>query len=383
MPWSRRSFLTILAFGVATACQRRPAPLPLTIGLLVPLTGEAAITDGEPTVQAAELALEHLNAQGGVMIAGQPRLLEMVVQDITDSPDQAVAAARELVNDPAIVAIVGFPISRTAIPVAKFLDAVPLPALSTTSTNPETTANTRYIFRVAFVDDFQGRVLAQFARETLQANTAALLYDVSSVYNQGLAATFESAFGELGGQIVAAETYTGDRADDFRPQLQQIKAQAPDVLLLPNYLSDLRLQTQQVQELGLDVTLLGGDAWDDFQLEPSRSRYEGAYYTTMWHADRTREPVVEFLRAYEAAYGDAPNVNAVLAYDAIHLLAQALESQGKTEPDAIRQGLANLQGFQGVSGTISYTGTGDPNRTVFVLQIQDGQATLAQQILPS
>ncbi|MGB0560571.1 MAG: ABC transporter substrate-binding protein [Spirulinaceae cyanobacterium] len=384
MPWSRRSVLTLLGFGIATACQRRPdAPPPLKIGLLVPLTEAAAATDGEPTVQAAELAIAHLNAQGGIQVAGQPRSLTMVVRDMTDSPDQAVAAARELVNDPAVVAIVGLPISHTAIPVAQFLDTVPLPTLSTTSTSPETTANTRHIFRVAFVDDFQGLVLAQFARQTLQATTAAALYDISSVYNRGLAKTFETAFEELGGQMVATETYTGDRAADFRPQLQRIKAQAPDVLLLPNYLSDLRLQTEQVRDLDLEVTLLGGDAWDDFRLEASRDRYEGAYYTTMWYADRTRKPVVDFLQAYAATYDDTPNVNAVLAYDAIYLLAQAIESQGQTTPEAIRQGLASLQEFPGVSGTISYAGTGDPNRTVFVLHIQGGDPTLAQQILPT
>ncbi|NEO28361.1 MAG: ABC transporter substrate-binding protein, partial [Kamptonema sp. SIO4C4] len=171
-------FLSSLVLGLILACQP-PSPPPIAIGLIVPVSGEFQNTEGQTTVQGATLALEQIN-QTGIDLNGRPTPLKLIIEDDQDSPNVAVDAARKLIAQEQVVAITGLPLSRTAIPVSNFTETVPIPTLSTTSTHPATTADKQYIFRVGLVDDFQGRIIARFAYEDLNATRAALLYDVAN-----------------------------------------------------------------------------------------------------------------------------------------------------------------------------------------------------------
>ncbi|NEO26424.1 MAG: ABC transporter substrate-binding protein [Kamptonema sp. SIO4C4] len=230
-------------------------------------------------------------------------------------------------------------------------------------------------------DDFQGRIIARFAYEDLNATRAALLYDVANTYNQGLADTFTKEFRRQGGQIVASETYTTDRSLDFRQSLEAIQTANPDLLFLPNYSGDVRRQLRQAEDVGLKVTFLGADAWNDLPENPF-PELEGSFYTTLWHPQLQQSGNAQFIQAYRQAYGESPDASAALAYDAIALLAQAIETQNSTAPDAIRQGLQQLQPYQGVSGTIDYQGTGDPVKAAIIVKVENGQAQLYRQIDP-
>jgi branched-chain amino acid transport system substrate-binding protein len=249
------------------------------------------------------------------------------------------------------------------------------------STNPETTAGKQYVFRVGFVDDFQGRVMARFAREELGAQTTAVLYDVASAYNKGIAELFKQAFEEAGGQVVAFETYTTDNAEDFSQQLARIRESGAKVLFLPNYPQDVALQVQQANQMGVKAAIIGSDSWtpDSFADLPE---FEGTFCSRHWHSDIANEQARSFIEAYRQVYDQDPNNTAALTYDAFGLLFQAIQSQGQVDPESIRNGLYNLGPYPGVSGSIEYQDTGDPVKSVVIVQIKDGDVVFYALVNP-
>lgn len=323
---------------------------------------------------------EAVNGAGGVEVYGVKRPVELIFVDEGDRPDQALVAVRKLMFQDQVIAIVGAPLSYIAIPVANFTETIPLPLISTTSTHPDTTAGKNYVFRAAFTDDVQGQVLAQFTQETLKAERIAILYDIANVYSQGLADTFMEAIANLGGNIVAQETYTTDQQTNFRPALIRIQTLEPDLIFLPNYPEEIQRQTTQARELGLTATFLGADAWDSPTHE--LPALEGSYYATHWYADPDDPQISTFVTAYETSYDAAPNVSAALTYDALSLLIEAIRREGRTDAKAIQGGLQSIRDFPGVSGTLRFRGTGDPVKSIVIVQIRDGKPMIAQTITP-
>jgi len=404
MFWSRRSVLALVGFGFTQlwGCRRSTSQNPsqptltppdtLRIGILAPLQGTWAATDGLPTTQAAQLMVDAVNRDGGVEVYGVKRPVELILADEGDRPDQALSAARKLMFQDQVIAIVGLPLSYTAIPVANFAETIPFPVISTTSTHPDTTAGKNYVFRAGFIDDVQGQVLAQFAQETLKAKRIAVLYDIANVYSQGLADTFMAAIRDhtpindaellnsLGDKIVAEETYTTDQQTDFRPALRRIQELEPDLLFLPNYQEEIQRQTTQARELGLTATFLGADAWDS----PVHDllALEGSYYATHWYADPNNPQISRFIEAYQSAYHTAPNIAAALTHDALGLILEAIRREGRTDAKAIQSGLQSIRDFPGLSGTLRFRGTGDPVKSIVIVQIQDGKPMMAQTITP-
>jgi len=244
----RRRFLlllgTCLALSVWACRPDSQTPPDITIGLIAPLSGELAETVGQETVRGAKLAVSEVNGAGGLEVGDVRRQVVLAIADDRDSPDEAVAAATRLINEKNVVALVGLPLSRIAIPVADVAEGAGIPAVSSWSTHPQTTAGKKFVFRVAFTDDFQGRVIARFSRETLRANTAAVLYDIASDYNRGLAEIFRREFEAIDGRVVAFESYTTDERD-FGGQLRQIRDSGAEVLFLPNYDNEVPRQAQQ------------------------------------------------------------------------------------------------------------------------------------------
>lgn len=353
----------------------------IRIGLIAPLSGEFAETTGKATVAAAEIAVHEINQKGGLRVEGKPQQVLLLVEDDQDDPNQAIAAARKLIFQDKVVAIVGLPVSRIAIPVSEFLEQSRLPTISTQSTNPQTTAGKKYIFRMCFVDSFQGTVMANFVREELGANRAAVLYDVASAYNRGLAEVFQKRFTELGGEVVAFETYTTDANQDFTSQLTRIKANQPDILFLPNYTIDLETQLHQIQKLGIQSTLIGGDSWENLQIADYPQIKEG-FYSSPWHPNQSNPEVKAFLEAYQQKHHKPANPSAALTYDALHLLFQAIATQGQADPESIRQGLSKIQSYQGIAGLAKFNGTGDPLKSVAIMQIKNGKPVFYKEVKP-
>jgi branched-chain amino acid transport system substrate-binding protein len=369
---------------VLAACAPAPAadqPAPeLRIGLLATLSGTAAETAGKSTLEGAQLAIAQANAAGGVSLGGRRQRVTLVVEDDQDRADAAIDAARKLIAQQGVAAIVGPQFSRNAIPVAGVAESARVPMISPASTRPETTAGKRYVFRAAFTDPFQGRVLARFARDELSVERAAVVYDVASAYNKGLAEIFQAAFQAAGGQVVAFESYTTDVRTNLSAQLGRVQAAAPQLLFLPNYADEIPSQVEQARQAGIAATLLGSDSWGDLAAS-DLERLEGAFYTGHWASDSSQQAQA-FAAAYRDAYGRLPTETAALTYDAVGLLFQGLAAQTTLDPEAVRNGLASVQSYTGVTGRLQFNGGGDPVRSIVMLQIRGGRAVFFKLVNP-
>ncbi len=348
----------------------------LRIGAIVELTGDMPAV-GASSRNAAELAVDELNAAGGINVAGKTYKVKLVVEDNAAKPDQSAAAANKLITQDDVLAIVGPNASLGAIPAAEIAEASQTLLITPWSTNPNTTLDTRtgqpkkYVFRACFTDPFQGQVLARFITEKLGAKTAAVLYDVASEAPKSQAELFRTTFGELGGNVVAFETYTtGDR--DFSAQLTKIKSANPDVLFLPAYYNDVGLIAQQARRQGIDKPLVGSDAWSSPELiKLSEGAVEGAYFANHYAADIATPVAKKFISAYQQKYGNTPDDVAALTYDSFGLLFEALRKAPAPDRQALRDAMGNIAGYTGVTGDIRFTpGSGDPVKSAVIMQVK-------------
>jgi branched-chain amino acid transport system substrate-binding protein len=318
------------------------------------------------------MAVDEINKAGGLEVGGRKYTISLLVEDNEDKAESAAAVAQKLINQNQVLAIVGPNASRNAIPAASICESAKVPMISPWSTNPKTTDGKKYVFRACFIDDFQGVVTAKFALNNLQAKTAAVLYDVGSEYNKGIAEVFKKTFEASGGKVVAFETYTtGDK--DFSSQLTRIKDAAPDVLFLPNYYSEVPLQVQQAHRLGYKGKILGSDSWGSPEIiKLGGADMEGHYFSTHYAPDIATPAAQSFIKAYKEKYNGVPDDVAALTYDSFMLLFQAIKAAGKPDRQAVRDALAGVTRFEGVTGVLEFKGTGDPVKSAVILQIKDG-----------
>jgi len=350
----------------------------IKVGGIAELTGDIPAV-GASFKNAAEMAVAKINDAGGLDVGGKKYMIELIIEDNAGKADQSASAAQKLITQDNVVAIIGPNASRYAIPASEIAESNKVALISPWSTNPKTTldANTdapkQYVFRACFIDPFQGRVVAKFALEQLKATKAAVLYDVASEYNKGIAEFFKQTYEENGGTVVAFETYTtGDK--DFNAQLTKIKETAPEVIFLPNYYSEVPLQIQQAHALGIDVPFLGSDSWGSSELlSLCGTDCEGYYFSTHYAADNATPVAKEMIDAYTAKYGNTPDDVAALTYDAFGLLWQALQTAGKVDRQAVRDALAKIPNYEGVTGNMQFQeGSGDPIKSAVILQVKNG-----------
>jgi len=350
----------------------------IKVGGIGELTGDIPAV-GASFKNAAEMAVAEVNDAGGLDVGGKKYKIEFFLEDNAGKADQSASAAQKLITQQNVVAIIGPNASRYAIPASEIAESSKVVLISPWSTNPKTTldANTgapkRYVFRACFIDPFQGRVVAKFALDELKAKKAAVLYDVASDYNKGIAEFFKQTFEEAGGQVVAFETYTtGDK--DFTAQLTKIKDAAPDVIFLPNYYSEVPLQVQQAHRLGITTPFLGSDSWGSSELlSLCGADCEGYYFSMHYAADAATPVATKFIEGYKTKYGNTPDDVAALTYDAFGLLFQSLKDAGTVDREAVRNALAKIPKYEGVTGTMQFQeGSGDPIKSAVILVIKDG-----------
>lgn len=371
--------LTLAGCVAGFACGNAP-PVEeeaIRIGLIAELTGDFKL-DGERLLAGAELAVQEINDAGGVPIGETRRRIELITEDSQDSPDRAVDAARKLVYQDNVAAMVGLSLTRTALPVARLGENVGVPVISIGSTHPALTEGKRYVFRMPSTDSAQASIVAAFAASDLDAEAAAVLYDVASAYSTSVASVFQREFEAGGGRIVASETFTTGEMD-YRRQLERIRDAEPDVIFLPSYRNEVRRQVEQARTLGLDAMYLGTDSWEGVQLPDG----ERAFFSYHWHRDAPREETRRFSAAYREAYNAPASGPAGLAYDATRLVLSAIEQQGRSDPESIRRGLAAMTHFDGASGSLTYGGTGDPIRDAVILSIDGGVTRFYRHVAAS
>lgn len=359
-----------------------PTPEPeIRIGALVVATGERRVTSGLAMAQAANLAEQQVNASGGIVVGGVPRRVHVILRDIGDQAERATSQARDLLNRDSVVALVGPQFSVGAIPVSSLAQQARVPMISPMSTHPGTTLGKPFVFRIAFTDDQQGKALARFARETLHAKRAALLYDVAMEYSRNLSQVFLAEFTAQGGTIVSEQQFTTDKADDFTDQLTRIRAARPDVIFAPNFTGADSIQVIQARRLGLDAIFLGSDTWS---LESLRTvaEVDGAYFTVQWHPEIGTAESDSFVSRYRTAYGTTPDATAASTWDAFQVIFTAIRNTGSTHPDTIRRAIADTDGFRGVTGVLTYGAGGDPRKSVYIMQFVNGSGVFRKRVDP-
>lgn len=366
----------ILLVMVLTACQPA-APTTIKVGLNVELTGSIPVV-GESSKNAAELAVKEINDAGGLDVGGTKYTVELLVEDNEDKAESAVAVAQKLATA-GVLAMIGPNASRNAIPASVVAESSSMPMISPWSTNPKTTTvgdtsdPKKFVFRAAFIDDFQGVVAAKFAMDELKTTKPAILYDVSSEYNKGIAEVYKRTLEEKGIPVVSFETYTeGDK--DFSAQLTKVQNAGADSLFLPNYYSEVPLQVQQAHKAGFTGNILGSDSWGNIELVTlCGDECEGYYFTTHYAADIATPKAQSFIKAYEAAYGKTPDDVAALTYDSFGLLFQSIQAAGSLDRQAVRDAMAAITSYEGVTGNMQFKGTGDPVKSAVILQIKGGK----------
>jgi len=319
-----------------------------------------------------------VNAAGGV----KGRKIEVRVYDNQSKPEEAAQAANRLINQDNVLLILGEVASSNSMAMAEKAQPAKVPMISNASTNPKVTEIGDYIFRVCFIDPFQGYVMAKFSHDNLKLNKVAVLRDLGSAYSQGLADVFERKYTEMGGKIVAGETYTKG-STDFRSQLTAIKRASPDAIYIPGYYNDIGLIARQARELGITATLMGGDGWDSEKLfELGGSAVEGSYFSNHYSPDDPNPRVQKFIASYKAAYGSVPDSLAALGYDAAMVAVDAIKRAPSFDRAAIRDAIAQTKNFHGVTGSITLDEKRNATKSAVVLQVGKGQTKYVDTIAP-
>lgn len=356
----------------------------IKIGLLNEMTGGNA-TIGTAAANGAKLAIKEINANGGLL----GKQIKAVVADNKSEPSEAANAMTKLLTQDRVVAVTGTFSSSNAIAAASVAEANKIPYLVAGATNPKVTVDEKtknvkkYIYRVCFIDPFQGTVAANFAAKDLKVKKAAMLVDNSSDYSKGLAEFFEAAFKKEGGEIVANEAYL-QKDTDFKATLTKIKSKGADILYVPGYYEEVGKIVKQAREMGITVPIIGADGWDSPKLVEiaSVAALNNTYFTNHYSVEDTSPKAQAFVKAYSKEYGQKPEALAVLGYDAVYVLADAIKRANSTDSAKIIEALAATKDFPAISGITTINKTHDADKNAVVIEMKDGKQVFKASIKP-
>jgi branched-chain amino acid transport system substrate-binding protein len=375
------SMLAGCASEAPAAETSEPAVEPIVIGYVGALSGETAVW-GQAGMNGMELTAKEINDAGGIL--GRP--IEVIGLDGKGDPIDSVNAYKKLVSQGAI-AVVGTNFSSCNIPMAAVADQMEVPAIATAASNPLVTVDENgnlhpYSFRIGFIDPFQGKVLAAFAMDELDAKNAAVIMDLNSDYSAGVTEFFVEGFEAKGGEILTiVEAQSGQ--NDFRAQLSKIAPLDPDVILVPWIYKDVALIANQARELGIDAIFLGADGWDSKELiTMAGASLEGCYYTSQ---PSFANPVTKpFYDAYVEMFdGLVPETEALFGHDGLYWIKDAIERAGEVDIAKLRDELETTTGFAGLLGDLTVDpATHNPDKSVSVYQIKDMTQTFVGDFRP-
>ena len=370
--------LWLLGLAGLVSCSRAPEQSSeIVIGEYGSLTGTTA-TFGISTKNGIDMAVDDANNAGGVL----GKRVRIVIEDDQGRPEEAQTVVAKLITRDRVIAVLGEVASSRSLAAAPVAQQNQIPMISPSSTNPRVTQVGDYIFRVCFIDPFQGFVMAKFVTETLKLRNVAILRDIKNDYSVGLADVFVENMAQMGGTIVADQSYSeGDT--DFSAQLTAIKAKNPQGIFIPGYYTEVGLVARQARTLGLAVPLLGGDGWDSPKLwEIGGESLNNSYFSTHYSVDDPSPAIQKFVADYKARFNEVPDGLAALGYDAAHILFDAIRRANSIEPAQIRDALAQTKDYAGVTGTITLDADRNAVKPAVVLRVQDGKLEYLETISP-
>ncbi len=367
------SLSLLLSLSAASAA----AAESIKFGHFASLTGKEAAF-GLASSKGIRLAVEELNAAGGIL----GRKVEYLVEDIQSKQGESATAVKKLLSRDKVVAILGGNPSTNSLEAAPLCQNAKIPMMAISSTNPKVTEVGDYIFRICFIDPFQGAVLAKFAHENLQSRRLALLTSVTP-YGIGLSNVLRQRFTALGGQIVLEQKYAeGDK--DFKAQLTALRALKPDVIAATGYYTEAALICLQARALGFDIPIIGGDGWEAPQLaELGGKAVEGTFYSTHYAATNSAPEVQSFVKNYRARWDhETPEGVAALAYDAMKLYADAMTRAGSTDGVKVRAALAATKDFPGITGRTTMDAQRNSSKPAIILTVKNGRTEFVTAVAP-
>jgi branched-chain amino acid transport system substrate-binding protein len=349
----------------------------ILVGEYASLTGKEA-TFGNSSHEGTALAIKEINAAGGVL----GKQLKLQTEDNQSKAGETANVVNKLISKDGVIAVLGEVASSRSLEGAPICQDNKIPMISPASTNPKVTETGDYIFRVCFIDPFQGTVMANFATNTLKAKKVAVFTDVKSDYSKGLAKFFKEGFLKAGGQIAAELDFNGGDKD-FKAQLTAIKSAAPDAVFVPGYYTDVALICIQAKQLGLNVPFFGGDGWESTTLlEIGKGAVEGHYFSTHYASDAETPKVKGFVASYQKEYGKVPDAMAALGYDSAMFLADAIKRAGTTDSAKIRDAMAATKEFDGVTGKMSMNAQRDAVKSAVIMQVKNGAFKYMETVNP-
>ncbi len=385
-----------VAVGVALAAVLAFSPLAwstaksIKVGINAEITGDIPKV-GEGTKFAAQMWLEEVMAAGGLEVGGKKYPVELVVEDNEAKAESAVKANTKMITEDEVLVIVGPQSSKQAIPAGDVANNYGTPMITPWSTNPDATKDRPFVFRGCFLDPFQGPVLANFITEEFGFTKAAVLYDVASDYPKGLAEFFREAWEKVHGpgSVVAFESFTTKDAD-FSSQLTKIIQSGAEVLFTPQYYNEVALIVQQAHELGWNKPIVGSDSWGSAEtVELCGKDCYGLFFSSHYAAAGATGATKDFIDRYQAKFGYVPDDVAALTWDSLGIVKTAIQSldglTGDIEKDrkAVRDAMAKVQEFDGITGKMTFTEEGDPIKCAVIVKISDkGEYTFYKSVCP-
>ncbi len=350
----------------------------IKIGINAPITGDIPKV-GEGTKYAARMWLADIKAKGGLEVGGKKYDVELVIEDNESKAESAVKVNTKMITEDEVLAIVGPQSSKQAIPAGEIANNYSTPMISPWSTNPDTTKERPFVFRGCFLDPFQGPVLANFIKEEFGYKKAAVLYDVASDYPKGLAEFFKMAWEKINGagSVVAFESFT-TKDTDFSSQLTKIKNSGAEVLFTPQYYNEVALIVQQAHQLGWKSPIVGSDSWGSAEtVELCGKDCFGLFFSTHYAAAGAKGATKAFIDRYNKEHGYVPDDVGALTWDALRIVEEAIKGTGglsgkiKKDRQAVRDALAKIKKFDGITGQMTFTEDGDPLKCAVIVRISE------------
>jgi branched-chain amino acid transport system substrate-binding protein len=372
------SGVCILACLVAISVSARVQADTIRIGINAPLTGDIPKV-GEGTKFAAQMWLEDVMAAGGLAVGGKKYPVELVIEDNESKAESAVKAATKMITEDGVLVMVGPQASKQAVPAGGIAENYKTPMITPWSTNPDTTKDRPFVFRACFLDPFQGPVLANFITDEFKFKKTAVLYDVASDYPKGLAEFFKKAWEELHGpgSVVAYESFT-TKDTDFSSQLTKINSSGAEVLFTPQYYNEVALIVQQAHQLGWKKPIVGSDSWGSAEtVNLCGKDCYGLFFSTHYAAAGATGATKAFIDRYQKKHGYVPDDVAALTWDAMLLVQKSIEDSGaitgdlNKDRDSVRSAMGRIKKFKGITGEMTFSGSGDPSKCAVIVRISD------------
>ena len=380
--------VVLLSMALLAGCggDKKAAPAAtaneIKLGANFELTGGVA-NFGKQTLNGIQMAVEEANAAGGVL----GKKIVLVTADNKSEPAEATNAVTKLITQDKVLAVLGPVTSSNVLATVQVAQDNKIPVLTATGTNEKITVDggkvRPFAFRACFIDPFQGRVMANFASNTVKAKTAVIYIDSSSDYSKGLSQSFEATFTQNGGKIIGKEAFL-QKDQDFKATLTKIKAMNADVIFIPAYYEEVGKIVKQAREMGITVPLLGTDGWDDPKVVEiaGAAALNNTFFSNHYSSQDKDPNVVKFVEAYKKKFNQEPSSLAALGYDSALLIIDAIKRAGAADSVKIKEALEQTKNLQVSTGILTIDANHNPVKSAVVIEMKDGKQSFKEKVNP-